>query len=104
MSEQGKAKMTDLERIEAAIDGLKKQLDEMDGYADGYAMIFDGKHCTTILEALRFQKAAMGEVDYRVSAAGLKVPSEHPVLCPEPKDIFKAMIAELLKQVKENKE
>ena len=93
---------SNIERIEAAIDGLKKQLDEMDGYADGYAMIFDGKHCTTILEALRFQNAALGEPSDEVILAGVSGWRKDPE--HKPSTLFKAMIAKLSKQVKEDRE
>jgi len=90
--------MTDLERIEAAIESLP-HVGSIN--SDNIYLWFHANR-KTILEALRFQKAAMGEPSDGMLSAGAKAWIQDPA--HKSSTLFKAMIAELSKQVKENKE
>ena len=105
--------MTTTERIDAAIDTMPK-IEEFDGrFANAVklrddVMFWYGENKETILEALRFQKAAMGEPsDAMIEAAETCDPMEHypkslhgtPTKKERCAGKWKAMIAELAKQV-----
>lgn len=86
--------MTDLSRIEAAIA-------DIDWHGNTSAQYL-AKHYQTILEALRFQKAALGEPTHEMCEEGYS--DNDGERLTSPREIFKAMIAELAKQVKENED
>lgn len=98
--------MTTTERIDAAIDErphtwFNNDQGEREGRTkDITQWFFD--HEQTILEALRFQKAALGEPSDGMLSAGAKAWIQDPAR--KSSTLFKAMIAELAKQVRENEE
>lgn len=102
--------MTDLNQIDAAIETMPK-ITEFDGrFASAVklrddVMFWYGENTDTILEALRVYKALLGEPSDGVVEKGqYTFFADYDFYCSGLSGIFKAMSAELIKQVKENRE